>query len=633
MTRQRSVVRFRWEIPVLGGILALAVLIVGIVALLGNGGGSDGAEKKGPSGPLRPEVSTPFRAFSEGYDCFRIPTLTSTRNGNLLAIAEARTKSCSDIGDIDLVMKRSTDNGKTWGKLQVIRGADDSGGFGNPVPMVDAESGRLTLIYAYNDWSAGPKGDRVRAPRELRMAHSTDNGATWTAALTQLDQLKRDDWAWVSVGPGHGIQLQPTRSGKPGRMVVTGDYRTRDEAHGAMLYYSDDGGLTWQLGASWDAPQGQPAPGEPAITQLPDGHVYINARSLQTCGTNDHRVSAVIDEVADPSFPDRGFEPVSNLPAPPVSGSLLQLPDGGPLLFSSPARQGGEFSDRWTLAVRTSADGGKTWSAKGAVVARDRAGYSDMTLLRSGDVGLLYETGTTASTGSVVFTSFAPAALGGASEDLTPRRTSDNTPNKNHALVHGDPQLVPRADGKALSLNGSSDFLRIGCSDSLRVAGGDFAVTAWVKFSGQSGRRPLIWASGQNASAKQLVVEAVDGRIEARTNSGGRPVQVSTMSRFDDDRWHHVAFQRLGSQLQLSVDGGYSQTADLRPEDMNIQPDDAFTVYVGTQPDQKVFFAGALDDVRITGRALTKEDLGRIRADENAQDPQDRLRLLFTAIW
>ncbi|MFG2293924.1 exo-alpha-sialidase [Streptomyces sp. NPDC048603] len=633
MTRQRSVVRFRWEIPVLGGILALAVLIVGIVVLLRTGGdGSDSAEKK-PEGPLRSEVSVPFRAFSEGYDCFRIPTLTSTGNGHLLAIAEARTKSCSDVGDIDLVMKRSTDNGRTWGKLQVIRGADDSGGFGNPVPMVDAKSGRLTLIYAYNDWSAGPKGDRVRAPRELRMAHSTDNGATWTAALTQLDQLKRDDWTWVSVGPGHGIQLQPTESGKPGRMVVTGDYRTRDDSHGAMLYHSDDGGLTWQLGASWDAPQGQAAPGEPALSQLPDGRVYINARSIQTCGTDDHRMSAVIDDVTAPGFPDAGFEPVPHLPAPPVSGSLLQLPDGGPLLFSSPARQGGEFSDRWTLAVRTSEDGGETWSEKGAVVARDRAGYSEMALLRSGEVGLLYETGKSASTGSLVFTSFTPGAVKGAAEDLTPRRTSDGTANKNHALVHGDPQLVPRADGTALSLNGTADFLRIGCADSLRISGGDFAVTAWVKFSNTPGRRPLIWASGQNAANRQLVVETVDGRIEARTNSGARAVTVSTKSRFDDDRWHHVAFQRLGSQLQLSVDGGYRQVADLAPEDMDFQPSDAFTVYVGTQPDQKVFFGGAVDDVRITGRALTDEDLNRVRARENSSDPAERARLVFAKIW
>lgn len=618
-----------------GSLLALAVLIVGIVVLLPEDDeGTPGRSEKDRKGRLPAAVSAPFDAFSEGYDCFRIPTLTTTKGGHLLAIAEGRTKTCADVGDIDLVMKRSTDNGRTWGPLHVIRGADDPGGFGNPVPVVDSVSGRISLLYAYNSWSAGSAGERIRAPRELRISHSSDDGVTWSASLASLPELKEDDWEWVSVGPGHGIQLRPTEPGEPGRMVVTGDYRKRGNHTGAMLYYSDDGGLTWELGARWAAPEGTPTPAEPALTQLPDGRLYINARSTRICGTPDHRVSAVIEDVTASDFPAPGFLPVPNQPAPPVSGSLLQLPDGGPLLFSSPTRPGAEFSDRWTLAVRTSTDGGTTWSAKGAVVARDRAGYSDMTLLPSGEVGLLYETGNATSTGSLKYTAFAPAAIEPASEDLTPRHTSDETPNKNHALVHGDPQLVPRADGKAMSFDGSTDYLRLAnCPDSLRISGGDFAVTAWVRFDGSSGRQPLVWGSGQNAPNRQFVIETVDGRLEARINTGSGPYSVTTRTAFGDDRWHHVVFQRLGRQLQLSVGGGAPVVTDLPADLGDFQPADAFTVFIGTQPDQKAFYAGAIDDLRIYGRSLTREDLAFLRSGAEVNRQQERLRLGFSTIW
>ena len=52
-----------------------------------------------------------FKSGDDGYNCFRIPTIIKAKNGTILAFAEGRKKSCSDNGDIDLVYKRSSDNG------------------------------------------------------------------------------------------------------------------------------------------------------------------------------------------------------------------------------------------------------------------------------------------------------------------------------------------------------------------------------------------------------------------------------------------------------------------------------------------------------------------------------------------
>ena len=54
------------------------------------------------------------KAGKTGTQCYRIPAIVKTTKGTLLAFAEARKNGCGDAGDIDLVVKRSEDGGKTW---------------------------------------------------------------------------------------------------------------------------------------------------------------------------------------------------------------------------------------------------------------------------------------------------------------------------------------------------------------------------------------------------------------------------------------------------------------------------------------------------------------------------------------
>ena len=78
----------------------------------------------GPRGP-GPESSEPnqidlFISGQGGYHTYRIPSLIVTSKGTLLAFCEARKNDRRDSGDIDLVLKRSFDNGSTWGPMQII---------------------------------------------------------------------------------------------------------------------------------------------------------------------------------------------------------------------------------------------------------------------------------------------------------------------------------------------------------------------------------------------------------------------------------------------------------------------------------------------------------------------------------
>lgn len=99
-----------------------------------------------------------------------------TTEGTLLAFAEGRVLDCGDAGDIDLVVKRSTDGGRTWSPLQVVNeGGGDT--HGNPAPVVDRATGRVLLVETYNEGRTDGGNCAVPAP-----ARPTSSTATTTAA-------------------------------------------------------------------------------------------------------------------------------------------------------------------------------------------------------------------------------------------------------------------------------------------------------------------------------------------------------------------------------------------------------------------------------------------------------------------
>ena len=89
-----------------------------------------------------------FTAGTEAYHTFRIPAIVTTMDGTLIAFAEGRRDNSHDPGngDIDLVFKRSTDNGATWSALQVLDDPGEKWGASNPTPVVDRSNGRILIL-------------------------------------------------------------------------------------------------------------------------------------------------------------------------------------------------------------------------------------------------------------------------------------------------------------------------------------------------------------------------------------------------------------------------------------------------------------------------------------------------------
>lgn len=341
------------------------------------------------------QISVPFRAGTEGYASFRIPACVRAPDGALLAFAEGRVNSSSDSGNIDLVRKRSTDGGRTWGSLQVVDG-NGTGVSGNPAPVVRADGGRVVLVFVRQ----GPSATEARIRRGQVSAadgrrvwtrYSDDGGQSWSEAREITQAVKKPEWRWYATTPGHAVELR--QAPHTGRLVVpanhslppaAGDDGTEGKYDGGHALLSDDGGTTWRLGYLDDNPDGVINVNETTGTELPDGRLYLNARNDSPApGTRAHAWS-----------PDGGvtltapFAPAEALAAPVVQGSVLQLRDPDVLLFSAPA----DPAARRRMTVRASRDGGVTW--RPVHTAEDRpAAYSDLVRVDDTTVGLLYETG------------------------------------------------------------------------------------------------------------------------------------------------------------------------------------------------------------------------------------------------
>ena len=149
-----------------------------------------------------------FKNESEGYKCFRIPTILKSKNGTIIAFAEGRKNSCSDTGDIDLVLKKSYDNGLTWSKLRVIWN-DGVNTCGNPSPVLDKKTGRISLL---STWNLGTDHEweiilqKSQDTRRVVLIHSMDNGETWTTPKEITNSVKKSNSNWYATGPVNGIQ-------------------------------------------------------------------------------------------------------------------------------------------------------------------------------------------------------------------------------------------------------------------------------------------------------------------------------------------------------------------------------------------------------------------------------------------
>ena len=330
-----------------------------------------------------------FTSGQEGYHTFRIPSAIVVPKGTVLAFCEGRKAGRSDAGNIDLVLKRSTDGGKTWGKLQVVWD-DAENTCGNPCPVVDAKTGTIWLLLTHNlgsDTEAKIVNGTSQGSRTVWITKSTDDGATWDKPVEITKDVKKPAWTWYATGPGIGIQR------KSGRLLVPCDSKSEGgKVRESHVIYSDDAGKTWKLGGVVG-----PNCNECQAVELADGKVMLNMRSFQ--GNNRRLVAISSDGGETFSKPVEDKELIE----PVCQGSILRLPgEKGGILFSNPA----SFK-REKLTVKLSRDEGKTWTESKLLHARPAA-YSCLTVLPGGEVGCLYERGEKQPYEEIVFARFTP---------------------------------------------------------------------------------------------------------------------------------------------------------------------------------------------------------------------------------
>ncbi len=350
-----------------------------------------------------PQFTDVFVSGTDGYDTHRIPALIVTGKGTVLAFCEGRKNSRSDTGDIDLLVKRSQDGGKTWDAPEIVWD-DGANTCGNPCPVVDRTTDVIWLPMTWNhgqDNESEIKAGTGKDTRRVFVTHSRDDGLTWAGPREITHAVKCPEWRWYATGPGVGIQL--TQGDRQGRLLVPCDHShvSPDDptGYGSHVLFSDDHGATWRLGGTIG-----PAVNECQVVELADGTLLMNMRNYDRS-----RTTRAVATSTDGGLTWSAVRHDPALVEPVCQASFLrytrQSQDGrNRLLFSNPAHA--ETGQRRDMTVRMSYDEGQTWP----VSRRLRPGpaaYSCLAVLPDGRVACLFEAGEEHPYERIVFARFS----------------------------------------------------------------------------------------------------------------------------------------------------------------------------------------------------------------------------------
>jgi len=314
-------------------------------------------------------LSKPFIS-GQGYPWYRTPAIVKANNGDLLAFCGGR-QNRGDDSVCDIVLRRSSDGGKTWKSLQKIAG-NGTDRFAIPVPVV-LDNGKIILLYL--------KSDLDRTYRDAYVRTSTDDGKNWSSATKITSQITKSTWDhWIGIGPAHGIVKQQTPN--KGRIIIGGRYMPKGgsgDDQRSYAIYSDDNGASWKIGGSIDKKST-----EVAVVELTNGKIMLNARCNDDKGYRRVAVSTN-GEGSPPAFGASYLD--TNLPCPARAGSMLRYGDN--ILFSNPRDSSSETKG----TVQRSADNGATWPWRQRYNSDGEfSSYSDIVRV-SGDIGVLVEWG------------------------------------------------------------------------------------------------------------------------------------------------------------------------------------------------------------------------------------------------
>lgn len=320
-----------------------------------------------------------------GYHTYRIPAIVSTQRGTLLAFCEGRKSGSGDAGNIDMLLSRSSDGGATWSPAKVIW--DDGGNTcGNPAPVVDRQTGTVWLLMTWNLGTDHERDIMAGSSRDVRhvfVTSSQDDGVTWAEPRKISETTRKSHWRWYATGPGNAIQL--TRGKHKGRLLIPANHSDHSDPSKhpfrSHVIYSDDGGMSWQLGGVHEEKTN-----ESAVVERTDGSILQAMRSYHGKNRRAMAVSRDGGESWGKVYLDESLD------TPVCQANMLRYswPDNGSneksrILFSSPAG-----TSRSHMTIWVSYDEGKTWPVR-KLIHEGGAAYSNMVPLPNDRLGLLYE--------------------------------------------------------------------------------------------------------------------------------------------------------------------------------------------------------------------------------------------------
>ena len=353
-----------------------------------------------------------WQSKTEPYpnDFYRIPALAVTKDGTLLAVTDLRYKNNSDLGDnhrIDLLIKRSEDNGKTWSEAVNITKTlpTDKTGYGDAAIVADRESNDVLILCVHGNVTYFV-GDYPNKYLYIIKYVSHDGGKTFPENKDISDMIFGLKPSWFSLFFGSGRIMQS-------RYIKTGThYRIYSallsKGYGNAVVYSDDFGSTWKL--LGDAST-SPIPGgdEAKVEELPDGSVILSSRN----GPDGTGRLFNIFKYSNPATGEGNWGTTGSLnigpsgrgtngeilivkarkttgTKEPVYLALQSLPDG-------PGRS--NVTIHWreltngTISVNDFVSA-SAWNSPSYLVQPGDSAYSTMDVQRDGGIGFLYERNT-----------------------------------------------------------------------------------------------------------------------------------------------------------------------------------------------------------------------------------------------
>jgi hypothetical protein len=388
-----------------------------------------------------------FSGGDEGSKYYRIPAIVTARDGSLVTATDKRWNSALDLpSHIDVVIRRSTDQGRTWSKAVTIAGDGINTGYGDPALVVNRKNGEIICLFASDK---GFFNSTATSPIRIYQSKSADNGITWSVPRDITPQIYGAEcanpltqgWQGAFISSGSALQL---RGGRIMAVLPVRENSTR--AISNFVIYSDDDAKTWKVSSGRASTNGN----EAKMAELDNGKLLMSIRNSGTRMFNQSKdfgrswgIPYAQTSILDPNCNGDLIRYTSVTEGYKKNRLLHSIPYAG---------------SRKNVSVLMSYDEGVTWPVRKTIYSGASA-YSALTILSDGTIGMYYEVGEY-ETYQMYFARFSLSWLTDGADIWTGKLPSlANSTNDNGELESGY-TVYPNPAKGLINLSGTFDTER-----------------------------------------------------------------------------------------------------------------------------------------------------------------------------